>query len=66
MPSCEKCWEDAYLATQDNRLGQTENYQRLIKERKDNPCSPKEQAMQYWDEKSQTDTRRTKYKINQK
>lgn len=36
MPSCEKCWEDA--------CGNAEKYQELIKERKDDPCTPEEQA----------------------
>ena len=36
MPSCEKCWEDAW--------GNAEKYQELIEERKDNPCTHEEQA----------------------
>ncbi len=39
MPSCEKCWADAY--------GNPVRYSRLIKERKDNKCSPEEQAGEY-------------------
>ena len=36
MASCEKCWNDAQ--------GRAEDYQQLIEERKDNPCTPEEQA----------------------
>ena len=36
MPSCEKCWEDA--------CGNAEKYLQLIEERKDDPCTPEEQA----------------------
>ena len=55
MASCEKCWSDAY----SYYYGHTdpERYHELLKERKDNPCSPKEQAGQWWDEEKQCDTR---------
>lgn len=36
MASCEKCWNDAQ--------GRAEDYQQLIEERRDNPCTPEEQA----------------------
>jgi len=36
MPSCEKCWEDAF--------GNPEKYRELIEERKNDPCTPEEQA----------------------
>ena len=36
MASCEKCWSDAH--------GCAEDYQQLIEERRDNPCTPEEQA----------------------
>jgi len=36
---------------------QTEHYHDLLQERKDNPCTPKEQAGQFWDEKKQCDSR---------
>lgn len=52
--TCEKCWADAYRMHGD----QVENYRVLIEKRKDNPCSPKEQAGQWWDEDRQVDTRR--------
>lgn len=36
MASCEKCWRDAG--------GEPERYHQLLDERKQNPCSPEEQA----------------------
>ena len=57
MASCEKCWGDAYMRNLGNGIGQYENYLELIEERKDNPCSPKDQAGQFWDEETQTDKR---------
>lgn len=45
MPSCEKCWGDAYTRTHTNpRKSQAEHYHDLIEERKDNPCTPEQQA----------------------
>ena len=41
MPSCEKCWSDAHRGDQ---FSVAEEYARLISERKDNPCTPEEQA----------------------
>ena len=43
MASCEKCWDDAYYL-QDGDEGHYKTYSRLIKERKDKPCTPEEQA----------------------
>ena len=43
MASCEKCWSDAYYL-QDCEEGHVEKYAKLIEERKDNPCTPEEQA----------------------
>ena len=40
MSTCEKCWRDAHVGDFDVAT----NYSRLIEERKDNPCSPEEQA----------------------
>ena len=55
---CEKCWNDAQSRIYaDTSKSKTEHYQDLLKERKNNPCSPKEQAGQYWDEKKQIDKR---------
>ncbi len=44
MASCEKCWSDAYMKNFSNGKGQAENYSFLIEERKENPCTPEEQA----------------------
>jgi len=45
MPSCEKCWSDAFTRSRtDTSKCQAEHYQDLINERKDNPCTPEEQA----------------------
>lgn len=41
MPSCEKCWADAHRGPQ---YSVAEEYSRLLEERKDNPCTPEEQA----------------------
>jgi len=52
---CEKCWADAYKG---GYVDQAEEYQRLILERQDHPCTPREQAGQWWDEDKQIDSRR--------
>jgi len=57
MPACEKCWEDAYKMMLRTGKPQAECYSILLKERKNNPCSPKEQAGQFWDEEKQLDKR---------
>lgn len=45
MASCEKCWGDAYMRTYTNPgKSQAEHYSALILERKDNPCTPEDQA----------------------
>lgn len=45
MASCEKCWSDAYWRTHSDPMkGQSEHYQDLVRERKENPCTPEEQA----------------------
>ncbi len=58
MASCEKCWGDAYLKAKIMGKSQSECYHQLLKEREDNPCSPREQAGQFWDEKKQCDSRK--------
>ena len=63
MASCEKCWNDAYYL-QDCEESHYEMYNRLIKERKDNPCSEVEQAGQFWDEERKVDTRKGVIKPN--
>lgn len=41
---CEKCWSDAYLNTLGTTKTQAERYGELMDERKDNPCTPEQQA----------------------
>lgn len=42
--ACEKCWSDAFSRTFARPYkSQNEHYQDLLKERKDNPCSEKQQ-----------------------
>jgi hypothetical protein len=57
MGSCEKCWNDAYRKAISLGIPQVEAYHLLLKERENNPCSPEEQAGQFWDEEKQIDTR---------
>lgn len=57
MASCEKCWGDAYLRSRSTGKSQAECYYELLAERKDNPCTEKEQAGQWWDEEKQIDKR---------
>ena len=57
MASCEKCWNDAGREAYLEGGDKVEIYHRLLKERDKNPCSPKEQAGQWWDEEKQIDVR---------
>jgi hypothetical protein len=57
MSSCEKCWNDAGMRSMENGLSKTENYFMLLKERENNPCTPQQQAGQFWDEEKQCDIR---------
>ena len=41
---CEKCWADAYMRSFGSGKSQTECYMELLEERKDNPCTEKEQG----------------------
>jgi hypothetical protein len=45
---------------------QAEHYHDLIEERKDNPCTPKEQAGQFWDEEKQCDSRQFTFVVTHK
>jgi hypothetical protein len=45
------------MLTLRNGRAQHENYSRLLEERKDNPCSAKDRAGQFWDEEKQCDRR---------
>lgn len=58
MSSCEKCWSDAYFKSISTGKYQGECYQQLLEKRKNNPCSPQEQAGQFWDEDKQIDNRK--------
>ncbi len=62
MASCEKCWDDAGMRSRFNGKSKIECYNEILEERKDTPCSPKEQAGQFWDEKTQSDSRNKKQK----
>jgi len=51
MGACEKCWGDAYMRVlADSSKSQAEHYQALLIERKDNPCSLKDQVGQFEEE----------------
>ena len=40
MSACEKCWSDAYMRMlTDPSKSQSDHYQHLLEERKDDPCS---------------------------
>lgn len=54
---CEKCWNDARSAMLFLGEPIEKAYFRLIEERKDNPCTPKEAAGLYWDSEREVDTR---------
>lgn len=43
MAACEKCWNDAYVRMiGDPGKSQSEHYNDLLEERKNNPCNEKE------------------------
>ena len=46
MPMCEKCWIDAYKMEWYGDGNQADNYKILLDERKENPCTPEQQAGQ--------------------
>ena len=43
MSACEKCWNDAFRMSCGNK-SQPECYVELLTKRKDNPCTPEQQA----------------------
>ena len=60
MASCEKCWSEATGRHRfDTSKSRAEHYMDVLKENEasNNPCTPKEQAGQFWDEENQCDTR---------
>jgi hypothetical protein len=59
MTACEQCWDDAYLQT---RLGlgggdRVAVYRRLVGGQDTHPCTPEQQAGQFWDTGRQADIR---------
>jgi len=44
MAACEKCWGDAYKRMITTGLDQAECYKQILFERREEPCSPEEQA----------------------
>jgi len=57
MSCCEKCWGDAYYVHRATGKPRSDCYYELLTERKDNPCTPRQQAGQWWDEDNQRDER---------
>ena len=54
MGCCEKCWGDAYRrALGDTSKTQSDHYRDLLEERKDNPCSQKDQDGQFAEEEGE-------------
>lgn len=58
MSACEKCWSDASRRVFLTGGSTADEYQKLLAERKNCPCSPREQAGEYWDEDRQCDKRK--------
>jgi hypothetical protein len=56
MAACEKCWGDAFVLSQATGRSQTSCYLKILA-REETPCSPREQAGQFWDEENQCDRR---------
>lgn len=57
MSACEKCWADASAKAIMLGGSVTDHYKTLLDERKDAPCSPEEQAGQWWDKERGIDSR---------
>lgn len=43
MTACENCWVEAQRRSYANGTFVTEEYYKLIQERKNNPCTPEQQ-----------------------
>ena len=56
MASCEKCWNDS-VNIQSPTQTRYDAYLELLEERKESPCSKKEQAGQFWDDVLKLDIR---------
>jgi len=59
MAGCEKCWRLAGLRSMSGpaEKTKTDHYHDILEETKDTPCTPKEQAGDWWDEELKKDTR---------
>jgi hypothetical protein len=57
MSACEKCWADAYYMMRLCGGLQSDHYHRLVQDRHDNPCTPEQQAGQWWDDEKRRDRR---------
>jgi hypothetical protein len=57
MAVCEKCWRYAYTMSRITGRLQGDCYQDVLASRAGNPCTPKEQAGEFWDEEKQCDVR---------
>lgn len=64
MTACEKCWGDAWIMSQTTGHSQSECYRKLLIERAANPCSPEEQAGEWWDEETKSDRRMNNEHLN--
>ena len=63
MDGCEKCWSEAgvlYANGQGEYESKTEAYHKVLELRELTPCTPKEQAGDWWDNEKQIDTREAK------
>ena len=65
MACCEKCWGDAYYRYLTTGKDQDVCYHELLLERADNPCTPRDQAGDWWDEENQCDRRTLKRETRQ-
>ncbi len=58
---CERCWGDAFIRKMLHGGSQVENYKILVADReREDPCSPQDQAGQFWDKEKQRDRRKGK------
>jgi hypothetical protein len=54
---CERCWRDAYVYMLVCGGHQSDHYRDLLSAPSRRPCTPQEQAGQFWDEEKQMDIR---------
>ncbi len=57
MAACEKCWSDARSMAVSTGKSIAVCYGELVEERRNSPCTPRQQAGQFWDEETGLDTR---------